>query len=91
MVLRKMAKFTWRNGQPRLAYGCSRFAECRSTHGAHPDGKPLGDPADSEAKIMRMAAHRTAEIAFGKRETKERLHTEARDGNIVPARADYQG
>jgi ssDNA-binding Zn-finger/Zn-ribbon topoisomerase 1 len=71
MILRKTHKFKWRNGQPRLFWGCSRFPECRATHGAHPDGSPLGHPADSETKAMRMATHRAAELAFGRWDTKD--------------------
>jgi hypothetical protein len=38
-------------------YGCENFPTCRSTHGAHPDGKPLGVPADKATKEARIAAH----------------------------------
>lgn len=35
-------------------YGCTRFPECRGTHGAHPDGRPLGVPANAETKEARV-------------------------------------
>lgn len=38
-------------------YGCTRFPRCKGAHGAHPDGKPLGTPADSETKLARIEAH----------------------------------
>lgn len=38
-------------------YGCSRYPQCRGTHGAHADGKPLGTPADGRTKGARIAAH----------------------------------
>lgn len=57
MVLRETKKFTWRNGTPRLFFGCSRWPECDGTHGAHPDGRPLGVPADKETKRARTRAH----------------------------------
>lgn len=38
-------------------YGCSRFPSCRATHGAHPDGRPLGVPADARTKAARIGAH----------------------------------
>lgn len=41
-----------------LFYGCENFPACRATHGAHPDGKPLGIPADRETKKARIAAHK---------------------------------
>jgi ssDNA-binding Zn-finger/Zn-ribbon topoisomerase 1 len=38
-------------------YGCNRFPQCRATHGAHPDGRPLGIPANKETKQARIRAH----------------------------------
>lgn len=40
-----------------LFYGCTTFPDCRSTHGAHPDGSPLGIPATGDTKKARIAAH----------------------------------
>lgn len=57
MVLRETTKYFYPNGDPRKFYGCSRWPECNSTHGAHPDGKPLGVPANKETKEARIAAH----------------------------------
>ena len=31
--------------------------ECRTTHGAHPDGSPVGSPADSRTRRARARAH----------------------------------
>jgi ssDNA-binding Zn-finger/Zn-ribbon topoisomerase 1 len=39
-------------------WGCTRFPDCKGTHGAHPDGRPLGLPANAETKEARMRAHR---------------------------------
>ena len=60
-------------------YGCSTFPQCRATHGAHPNGKPLGFPANKELKELRMKAHRELEKHFGKwdtmlREDKARMY-----------------
>ncbi|HVT82267.1 MAG TPA: zinc-finger-containing protein [Phycisphaerae bacterium] len=57
MVLRRTQKYKWANGEGRLFFGCSRYPDCRGTHGAHPDGSPLGTPADAETKAARIAAH----------------------------------
>ena len=38
-------------------YGCTRYPECRGTHGAHSDGRPLGIPADAETRAARIKAH----------------------------------
>jgi ssDNA-binding Zn-finger/Zn-ribbon topoisomerase 1 len=40
-----------------LFYGCVRFPECKATHGAHRDGRPLGIPATKATKQARIAAH----------------------------------
>ena len=40
-----------------LFYGCSEYPDCSGTHGAHPDGAPLGTPATKETKRARIAAH----------------------------------
>jgi ssDNA-binding Zn-finger/Zn-ribbon topoisomerase 1 len=57
MRLRESRAYPLPNGQPRLFWGCSRYPRCRGTHGAHPDGRPLGTPADEETKCARRAAH----------------------------------
>ncbi len=46
-------------------YGCTRFPECRSTHGAKPDGSPLGTPADKETKQWRRKAHEVFDCVWG--------------------------
>lgn len=51
MVLRKSKRFD------RLFYGCERWPECQAAHGAHPDGEPLGIPANRETKDARIRAH----------------------------------
>lgn len=38
-------------------YGCSAYPACTGSHGAHPDGSPLGIPADAETKALRVRAH----------------------------------
>lgn len=40
-----------------LFWGCTKFPECTVTHGAHPDGKPLGRPGTKEEKLARIEAH----------------------------------
>ena len=39
-------------------YGCSEFPVCRASHGAKPDGSPLGTPGDKETKRARIFAHK---------------------------------
>jgi ssDNA-binding Zn-finger/Zn-ribbon topoisomerase 1 len=57
MILRSTDKFKHRDGSPRKFYGCSRFPDCRATHGAHPNGRPMGTPANAETKEARCLAH----------------------------------
>lgn len=58
MILRKAKKiFNMRQFKHPHFWGCSRFPECRGTHGAHPDGTPLGIPANKETKEWRIKAH----------------------------------
>ena len=39
-------------------YSCSRYPECKETHGAHPDGSPMGKPATSEVRKLRIVVHK---------------------------------
>lgn len=39
-------------------YGCENYPECQTTHGCHPDGSPLGIPANKETREIRMEVHR---------------------------------
>jgi ssDNA-binding Zn-finger/Zn-ribbon topoisomerase 1 len=40
-----------------MFYGCDNYPKCTATHGAHPDGQPLGTPADGATKRARIEAH----------------------------------
>lgn len=46
-----------RRSRHGLFYGCAKFPKCTATHGAHPDGTPLGIPAGPETKQARIRAH----------------------------------
>jgi ssDNA-binding Zn-finger/Zn-ribbon topoisomerase 1 len=46
-----------RDGRHGKFWGCSKYPECKGAHGAHPDGRPLGVPADKETKQARIKAH----------------------------------
>lgn len=48
---------TLRDSRYGKFYGCTQFPKCKGTHGAHPDGRPLGTPADRETKLARINAH----------------------------------
>jgi len=47
-----------------LFYGCSTYPKCRSAHGAHPNGAPLGVPANKEVKDARVRAHASFDLLW---------------------------
>jgi ssDNA-binding Zn-finger/Zn-ribbon topoisomerase 1 len=47
-----------------LFYGCTNYPVCKTAHGAHPDGKPLGKPANKETKAWRIKAHQAFDKVF---------------------------
>jgi len=38
-------------------FGCSGFPQCEATVGCHPDGEPLGTPANAPLKAARQRVH----------------------------------
>lgn len=46
-----------RTSQYGKFWGCARYPDCKGAHGAHPDGRPLGTPANKETKEARIRAH----------------------------------
>lgn len=79
MVLRKSLKY------PKPFYGCVHFPYCRATHGAHPDGKPLGIPANAETKRWRIAAHAALDPLWGRDEPGLHSQVQKRYRNAVYA------
>lgn len=58
MILRETQKYRYQRSQkPRKFYGCSKWPSCKNAHGAHPDGRPLGHPADKETRALRHDVH----------------------------------
>ncbi len=55
MTLRESSLFKDKKGNNTLWYQCT---ECPSRHGAHPDGSPLGFPADKKTQQARIRAHK---------------------------------
>lgn len=56
--------YRYRNGERRPIYRCLRFPECSGTHGAHPNGAPLGIPADKETRRLRIRVHAELDRVF---------------------------
>lgn len=50
-------------------WGCSQYPECQSSHGAHPDGRPLGIPANRETKDWRIKAHDAFDAIWKNKQT----------------------
>jgi ssDNA-binding Zn-finger/Zn-ribbon topoisomerase 1 len=65
MLLKETKKFLTKSGEPKKFYGCSRFPLCNSTHGAHPNGSPLGTPATQEVKDLRIKVHGLCDQIWG--------------------------
>ena len=63
MILRKSPKY------PHPFYGCTRFPYCTSSHGAHPNGAPLGIPGNAETKEWRIKAHAAMDPLWGRGDT----------------------
>ncbi len=57
MRLKWSTTYYHRNGDPRLFYQCGNYPKCRETHGAHPDGRPMGTPAMKETRRARQRLH----------------------------------
>lgn len=38
-------------------WGCRNYPACSGRHSAHPNGEPMGVPADAETRQMRIKAH----------------------------------
>lgn len=48
-------------------YGCSTWPTCDGTHGAHPDGRPKGIPANKKTRLARMRAHAVFDLIWKQR------------------------
>ena len=57
MILRSTDKYKCGNGKNKKFYSCINFPDCDGIHGAHPNGKPHGVPANKETREWRMKAH----------------------------------
>lgn len=79
MVLRKSSKY------PKPFYGCIHYPLCRATHGAHPDGRPLGKPADAETKRWRIAAHAALDPLWGRDEEGVHCQIQKRQRRVIYA------
>lgn len=50
-------RFRYRDGRRRPFYRCYKWPECTGYHGAHPNGAPLGKPANKETRTLRSQVH----------------------------------
>lgn len=57
MRLRCSDKVRYDSGRKRLFYGCENYPTCKGSHGAHPDGKPMGIPGNQATKDARIRLH----------------------------------
>lgn len=57
MILLESLTLTYPSGQKRLFWSCPLYPLCTVQHGAHPDGRPVGFPADARTRRARVDAH----------------------------------
>lgn len=80
---------TLRSGRFGRFYGCTRWPECGGVHGAHPDGSPMGEPADQATRHARIAAHAAFDQLWqsGRMTRKAAYSWLARTTNLTPSSA----
>lgn len=54
-----------------IFYGCENYPECQASHGAYPDGRPMGIPGDKATKKARVIAHRIFDRLWKREEGRE--------------------
>ena len=54
----------YRDGKRKPKYQCIHHPECKGSHGAHPDGSPLGVPGDGKTRLLRQTLHEILEIKY---------------------------
>ncbi len=64
MELLFSGKFRYKNGSRKPYYRCIHYPECSGSHGAHPNGAPLGHPADKETRDLRIVVHAELDRIF---------------------------
>ena len=57
MIFRNTLNTVHKSGEAKSWYQCKDFPSCRGALGAHPDGTPLGTPANTETRRWRIEAH----------------------------------
>ncbi len=67
MVLKESSLFKTKSGVNKKFWGCTQWPRCKGTHGAHPDGTPLGHPADRKTKNGRIDLHARMSDIFASR------------------------
>jgi len=58
------APMALKQGQFGPYYGCTRWPACKGSHGAHPDGSPVGIPANRATKDARIRAHQHFDLLW---------------------------
>jgi ssDNA-binding Zn-finger/Zn-ribbon topoisomerase 1 len=66
-----------KTGHHGLFYGCQRFPDCNTTHGAHNAtwrvGQPYGIPADKETRVLRARAHALAKDVWNWNDSSQKV------------------
>lgn len=73
-------------------WGCSTWPSCGATHGAHPNGKPLGIPANSATKKLRIEAHGKFDERWKRRSmTRKQAYRELQEIMNLPKKSAHIG
>lgn len=75
MELLFSGRFRLKNGDRKPFYRCYKFPNCSGTHGAHPNGAPMGIPGDRNTRKIRRRVHAVLNLAFPWSEPRERERT----------------
>ena len=51
------SSFRLKSGARKPLYRCYKWPECSGTHWAHPNGAPMGIPANKETRVLRQKVH----------------------------------
>lgn len=56
--------YRYRDGKRKPKYQCIHHPGCKGSHGAHPNGAPLGIPGEAKTKLLRQSLHEIFEIKY---------------------------
>jgi hypothetical protein len=67
VMRRRTSRFRYRDGRPKEFFGCVNWPVCSGIHSCHPDGSPMGTPADAATRLARQKLHATIDPLWQQR------------------------